>query len=126
MLAYRSRMQSALDGLDATAMPADWRDNNRTILQNNIAFMDECLAKGVIPFGALEAFGKKQAPFLALNVAWAARTQVNHWMEVSPAGRCSAEKNLRGEQHHYVARQNVIFSVLAQFFGPEASMTGCC
>src|SRR6185312_2050999 len=40
MQAYRSRMQSALDGLDATAMPPEWRDNNRTILQNNIAFMD--------------------------------------------------------------------------------------
>ena len=41
MLAYRSRMQSALDGLDATPMQADWRDNNRTILKNNIAFMDD-------------------------------------------------------------------------------------
>lgn len=38
MLAYRSRMLSALDGLDLTPMPADWRDNNRTILQNNLAF----------------------------------------------------------------------------------------
>ena len=47
MLAYRSRMQSALDGLDATPMQPDWRDNNRIILQNNIAFMDDCLAKGV-------------------------------------------------------------------------------
>ncbi|MDW4736216.1 hypothetical protein NQ293_25435, partial [Escherichia coli] len=32
MLAYRSRMQSALDGLDQTPMQADWRDNNRAIL----------------------------------------------------------------------------------------------
>ena len=47
MLAYRSRMQSALDGLDATPMDPAWRDNNRTILQNNIAFMDDCVAKGV-------------------------------------------------------------------------------
>ena len=46
MLAYRSRMQSALDGLDATPMPAEWRDNNRAILQNNIAFMDECVGQG--------------------------------------------------------------------------------
>ena len=125
MLAYRSRMQSALDGLDATAMPADWRDNNRTILQNNIAFMDECLAKGVIPFGALEAFGKKQAPFLALNVAWAARTQVNHWMEVLTGWKAQLgadwEKTYAASNTIYVARQNnVIFSVLAQFFGPEA------
>jgi hypothetical protein len=63
MLAYRSRMQSALDGLDATPMEPSWRDNNRTILQNNLAFMDDCVAKGVIPFATLEAFGKKQAPF---------------------------------------------------------------
>ena len=63
MLAYRSRMQSALDGLDATPIEPGWRDNNRTILQNNIAFMDDCVAKGVIPFAALEAFGKKQAPY---------------------------------------------------------------
>ena len=48
MLAYRSRMQSALAGLDATALPEAWRDNNRNILQNNIAFMDDCLAKGAI------------------------------------------------------------------------------
>src|SRR5260370_2943650 len=76
MLAYRSRMQSALDGLDATPMQPDWRPNNRTILQNNIAFMDDCLAKGMITVAMLEAFGKKQAPFLALNVAWASQTQV--------------------------------------------------
>ena len=29
-------------------MRLEWRDNNRAILQNNIAFMDDCLAKGVI------------------------------------------------------------------------------
>jgi hypothetical protein len=74
MLAYRSRMQSALDGLDVTPMEPAWRDNNRIILQNNLAFMDECVAKGVIPFVTLEAFGKKQAPLLAKNVAWAAQT----------------------------------------------------
>ena len=45
MLAYRGRMQSAIDGLDATAMPPDWRDNNRTILQDNVAFMDKALPR---------------------------------------------------------------------------------
>ena len=125
MLAYRSRMQSALDGLDATPMQADWSDNNRTILQNNIAFMDDCLAKGAIPFAALEAFGKKQAPFLALNVAWAAQTQVNHWMTVLADWKAQLgsdwEKTYAASNTIYVARQNnVLFSVLAQFFGPEA------
>src|SRR6266852_3629569 len=70
MLAYRSQMQSALDGLDATPMQADWRPNNRSILTNNLAFMDDCLAKGTISFAALEAFSKKQGPILKKIIAW--------------------------------------------------------
>ncbi len=125
MLAYRSRMQSALDGLDLTPMDSGWRDNNRTILQNNLAFMDECLAKGVIPFTALEAFGKKQAPSLAKNVAWAAQTQVGHWMTVLADWKTQLgadwDKTYGASNTIYVTRQNnVLFSVLAQFFGPEA------
>ncbi len=125
MLAYRSRMKSALSDLDATPMPPEWRDNNRIILENNIAFMDECAAKGVIPFALLKAFSQKQGPYLKLNVAWAAQTQVAHWMNV-----ISDWKNLLGSDWDktyaasntiYVTRQNnVLFSVLAQFFGPDA------
>ncbi len=82
MLAYRARMKSALDGLDEVPMPPEWRDNDRIILQNNIAFIDDCLAKGAISFAALEAFSKKQSPRLKEDVAWAAQTQVAHWMKV--------------------------------------------
>jgi hypothetical protein len=125
MLAYRSRMQSALDGLDATPIQPEWRDNNRTILQNNIAFMDDCVAKGVISFAALEAFGKKQAPYLAKNVAWAAQTQVDHWMTVLAGWKTMLgadwDKAYAASNTIYVARQNnVLFSVLAQFFPPDA------
>jgi hypothetical protein len=125
MLAYRSRMQSALDGLDATPIQAEWRNNNRTILKNNIAFMDDCVAKGVISFAALESFGKRQAPFLARNVAWAAQTQVNHWMTVLAGWKTMLgadwDKTYAASNTIYVARQNnVLFSVLAQFFPPEA------
>ncbi len=125
MLAYRSRMQSALDGLDATPMPPEWRDNNRTLLANNIAFMDDCLAEGVIAFAALEAFSKKQAPYLANNVAWAAQTQVNHWMNVLAGWKTMLgadwDKTYAASNTIYVARQNnVLFSLLAQFFPPEA------
>src|ERR1700712_2993231 len=125
MLAYRSRMQSALDGLDSTPMEPGWRDNNRTILQNNLAFMDECVAKGVISFDTLEKFSKKQAPFLAKNVTWAAQTQVNHWMTVLGDWKKMLgpdwDKAYAASNTIYVARQNnVLFSVLAQFFPPEA------
>src|SRR5438128_9348656 len=125
MLAYRSRMQSALDGLDATPIQPDWVANNRTILQNNIAFMDDCVAKGMITVAMLEAFGKKQAPFLALDVSWAAQTQVGHWMTVLADWKTQLgadwDKTYAASNTIYVARQNnVLFSVLAQFFGPEA------
>ena len=125
MLAYRSRMQSALDGLDLTPMEPGWRDNNRIILQNNLAFMDECVAKGVIPFATLEAFSKKQAPYLARNVTWAAQTQVAHWMTILTDWKSQIgadwDKTYAASNTIYVARQNnVLFSVLAQFFGPEA------
>jgi hypothetical protein len=118
-------MQFALDGLDATCMREDWRPTNRAILQNNIAFMDDCVAKDMIASAALEAFGKKQAPLLALNVAWAAQTQVGHWMTVVADWKTQLgadwDKTYAASNTIYVARQNnVLFSVLAQFFGPDA------
>jgi hypothetical protein len=125
VLAFRSRMQTALDGLEQTPLPPEWRDNSRAILQNNIAFMDECIAKGVISFPAVEKFGKQQAPFLARNIAWAAQTQVNHWMGVIGEWKSMLgadwEKTYAASNTIYVARQNnVLFSVLAQYFGPDA------
>jgi hypothetical protein len=125
MLAYRSRMSSALETLDATAMQPEWRDNNRIILQNNIAFMDDCLAKRAIDFSVLAAFSKKQAPYLKKDVTWAAQTQVAHWMAVLADWKTALgadwDKTYAASNTIYVARQNnVLFSVLAQFFGPDA------
>jgi len=125
MLAYRSRMKSALDGLDATPMPQEWRENNRIILANNIAFMDDCVAKGAISFAALQSFSNKQGPYLKLNVTWAAQTQVAHWMTVISDWKkmlgSDWDKTYAASNTIYVARQNnVLFSVLAQFFGPDA------
>jgi hypothetical protein len=125
MLAYRARMQSALDSLDEIPMPPEWRDNERIVLRSNIAFMDDCLAKRAISFAALEAFTKMQAPYLKLDIAWAAQTQVAHWMKVL----ADCKKMLGGDWERtyaasntiYVARQNnVLFSILAQFFELEA------
>src|SRR5271154_5294826 len=125
LAAYRNRMQSALDGLDATAMQADWRPNSRSILQNNIAFMDECLRTNVISADALQEFAKKQGPLLKKDIAWAGQTQVAHWMDVIGGWRQMLGddwgKTYAASNTIYVARQNnVLFSVLAQFFPPEA------
>ena len=125
MAAYRARMKSALDGLDATPMPADWRNNSRVILENNLAFMDDCLAKGSISLAALQEFAKKQSPLLKGNIAWAAQTQVGHWMNVIGEWKTILgndwAKTYAASNTIYVARQNnILFSVLAQYFGPEA------
>jgi len=125
MRAYLTEMKSALEGIDSVDMDADWRPNSRAILENNVAFMEDCLAKGTISMDALQAFAKKQGPLLKLAVNWAASTQVKHWMGVLDEwkGALGAdwEKTYAASNTIYVARQNnVLFSVLAQYFGPEA------
>jgi hypothetical protein len=125
LLAYRSQMQTALDTLDATDMPADWRANSRALLQNNVAFMDACTEKGAISTADLQNFALQQAPYLKKNIAWAAQTQVEHWMGVIADWKkllgADWDKTYAASNTIYVARQNnVLFSVLAQFFGPDA------
>jgi hypothetical protein len=125
MSAYRARMQTAFDTINATPMQDDWKANSRSILQNNVAFMDECLAKNAITLEAVQAFAKKQGPLLKGNVAWAAETQVKHWMNVTAEWKqmlgADWDKTYAASNTIYVARQNnVLYSVLAQFFGPEA------
>ena len=125
LLAYRSQMQTALDTLDATDMQADWRATSRTLLQNNISFMDACAESGAISLEDLQSFARKQAPLLKGNIAWAAETQVNHWMGVIAGWKkllgADWDKAYAASNTIYVARQNnVLFSVLAQFFGPDA------
>jgi hypothetical protein len=125
LTAYRSRMQSALDGLDAARMRDDWKPVSREILQNNIAFMDEALRTSAISPEALQAFAKRQEPLLKKNIAWAAQTQVEHWMDVIDGWKqvlgADWAKTYAASNTIYVARQNnVLFSVLAQFFPPDA------
>jgi hypothetical protein len=59
MLAYRTQMKTALDGVDALPIQEDWKPAVKNILGNNVAYMDDCLAKGVITMEALQAFAKK-------------------------------------------------------------------
>jgi hypothetical protein len=123
--AFRARLQAALDGLDQSGMQEDWRPATREILANDIAFIDECLGKGVISFAAVKSFTEKQGPQLKKIIAWAAQTQVAHWMEVVANWKSQIgpdwDKAYAASNTIYVARQNnILFSVLAQFFGPEA------
>ncbi|MCX7366002.1 MAG: hypothetical protein NTV97_29865 [Alphaproteobacteria bacterium] len=125
MRAYLSEHRTALEGIDEADQPAAWRANSRATLENNIAFMEDCLAKGTITMAATEAFAAKQAPLLKLGITWAAETQVKHWMEVLDGWKKllgpDFAKAYGASNTIYVARQNnVLFSVLAQYFGPDA------
>jgi hypothetical protein len=125
LLGYRTQMKSALDGVDTLPIQDDWKPAVKEILSNNVAFMDDCLAKGVITVEALQAFAKKQASNIKLIINWAASTQVKHWMGVMDKWKADLgpdfDKTYAAANTIYVARQNnVLFSVLAQYFGPEA------
>ena len=125
MAAFRVRLQAALDGLVQTGIQEDWRGANRDILARNIAFIDDCLGKGVITFASVKAFSESQGPDLKKIIAWAAETQVAHWMSVVAEWKrqlgADWDKTYAASNTIYVARQNnILFSVLAQFFGPEA------
>ncbi len=121
----RTQHKVALETLANVEMEPAWRETVRTILTNNVAFIDASLAKGAITYADLSGFAKKQAPHLAKSVAWAAETQVAHWMGVVEGWKQMLgkdwDKTYGVSNSIYVARQNnVLFSVLAQFFGPDA------
>src|SRR5258707_226081 len=54
--AFRTQSQTALDSLAALDMSEDDRAVLRTILERNLAFMDECLSKGTYSYETVEKF----------------------------------------------------------------------
>lgn len=122
--AYRVRLQAALESIDSSAMPEEWRANNRELIAENIAFIDRVTAAKVVSFSDMQAFAAAQKNRLKLNIKWAADTQVKHWMGVLADWKqqlgADWEKVYAASNTIYVARQNnVLYSVLAQFFKPE-------
>ena len=124
LASYRVRLKAALDSIDATTMPVEWRDNNRALISENIAFIDQVTTDGVISFATVQAFAAKQKEPLKRNIQWAADTQVKHWMGVLADWKQQLgpdwDRVYAASNTIYVARQNnVLFSVLAQFFAPD-------
>jgi hypothetical protein len=122
--AYRVKLQAALDSVDATSLPAEWRANNQALIRENIAFIDRILSEKVITFAAVREFAERQKASLKRNIQWAADTQVTHWMGVLADWKkqlgADWAKVYAASNTIYVARQNnVLFSVLAQFFEPQ-------
>lgn len=122
--AYRVRLQAALDSVDKTTMPEEWRANNRALIAENIAFIDKVTTAKIVEFADVQAFAAAQKDRLKLNIKWAADTQVKHWLGVLADWKqqlgADWSKVYAASNTIYVARQNnVLYSVLAQFFTPE-------
>ena len=125
MRAFRTANQSALDTLNTAGLPPEARANQAAVLNENIKFMDNCLNKGTYSFADIQQYATAVKPFLQKNITWGATTQVEHWMEVLKGWKemlgADWGKTYGVSNTLYVARQNnVLFSVLAQFFGKEA------
>lgn len=125
LVAYRATSQTALENLAKADMPEGWRENLRETVRRNIAFMDAVLAAGTFNKEKLQQYAVELKPFLKKNIAWAAETQVGHWMGVIEGWKKLLgpdwEKTYGASNTLYVTRQNnILFSVLAQFFGKQA------
>lgn len=128
MRTFRAANQTALDSLNALDLSADAGENQRKILASNLKFMDACLSKGSYTFADIQNYANEVKPYLAADVWLGASTQVEHWMGVLKGWKemlgADWDKTYGVSNTLYVARQNnVLFSVLAQFFGKDAINT---
>ena len=121
---YRTQNQTALDGLGALDISEDDRSVLRTILQRNLAFMDECLAKGTYTYEEFEKYIRGTTPHSVKTIGIGSGAQVGHWMKVVEDWKKQLgkdwERTYGVSNSLYIARQNnILFSVLVQFMGTE-------
>jgi hypothetical protein len=121
---YRAQNQSALDGLGALDISEDDREVMGTILQRNLAFMDECFAEGSYSYEDVEEYIRGTTPLSVKTIGIASGAQVGHWMAVVEGWKNELGKDWERlyaiNNTMYVTRQNnILYSVLVQFMGTE-------
>jgi hypothetical protein len=121
---FRTQNQTALDGLGALDVSKEDRTVMRTILERNLAFMDECLAKGTYSYEDFEQFIRGTTPHSVKTIGIGSGAQVGHWMKVVEEWKnrlgTDWERTYAVSNTLYIARQNnILFSVLVQFMGTE-------
>jgi len=121
---YRTQNQSALDGLGALDMSEEDRAVLRTILQRNLAFMDECLSRRSYTYEEFQNYIRGTTPHSVKTIGIGSGAQVGHWMKVIEEWKDRLgkdwERTYGVSNTLYIARQNnILFSVLVQFMGTE-------
>ncbi|WP_227983364.1 hypothetical protein [Nocardia spumae] len=122
---YRAQHRTAFDSLEALDLSEEDRSVLRTILRRNLAFMDECLARGGYSYDDVEKFIRETEPCSARSIGIGSGAQVGHWMQVLDEWKTTLgddwERTYAVSNALYVARQNnILYSVLVQFMGTEA------
>jgi hypothetical protein len=122
---YRTQNQSALECLDALDIPDDARSTLRSVLDRNLAFMDECLAKEGYSYADLEDYIRGTTPLSIKLIGIASGVQVDHWMKVVEDWKYELgaewERTFAAANTSHVARRNhILFTILVQFMGTEA------
>lgn len=125
MAIYLAQAKTARASVGDLDLPANVRARLGSMLDKEIAFMEQCLKTGTFTFDQLLDLAHSLEPDIAKNVALAAQTQVDHWESV-----LSEWKTMLGDKWDetyaitntlYVTRQNnILFTILAQFMGKEA------
>lgn len=122
---YRTENRLALEGIDDLDVSDDDRAVLRHILELNLAFMDECLAKGGYDADDIKEFVRSTVPHSFRAIGIASGAQVGHWMSVVEAWQQELgddwDRTYAASNSLYVTRQNnILYSVLVQFMGAEA------
>ena len=122
---YRGEMAANLAGVKEMGLKPEVADTVTQILKVNIAFIDQTLAAGAIDKARVDVWAKAVAPKFATTIAAAADYQVGHWMTVM--SQWKQELGSQWDQTYgatntlYVTRRNnILFTLMAQFFGPDA------
>jgi hypothetical protein len=122
---YRNQIQTSIGALDKIDIKKEDRDILRVVLKQITAFMDTCIKNNTYTYDELQTFARTIKPDLAKLIDMATNVQVGHWWKV-----LERWKQLLGKDWNqtyglsntiYVAHQNnILFSILVQFFGEEA------
>ncbi len=125
MRSYNLEIQMAKEGIKNLSITPEEQALLQDTLSKVLAFQDACLKNGTFTYAEVEAYARGVEPNIEKLVAIASAAQVGHWFKVLTEWKALLGKDW--DQTYglsnsiYVARQNnILFSVLVQFFGEKA------
>ena len=122
---YRGEMASTLVDVKGMGLQPEVAVIVSKVLQSNISFIDRMLIAGSIDKERVVPWAREISPNFEILISAAADYQVRHWMNVMSLWKKELgsqwEQTYAATNSLYVTRRNnILFTVMAQFFEPEA------